>query len=96
MDWTSLNSDKSFLLLGPGTAVTREGVAGSWQFKHQALGFEWNYEVLTWTIAWLTSLLAPWNHGCPGEGNVKPVTECTILTTSPFKTRLRLMMDFKI
>ena len=69
MDWTSLNSDNSFLLFGPGTAVTREGVAGSWQFKHQALGFEWNYEVLTWTIAWETSLLAPWNHGCPGEGN---------------------------
>ena len=30
MDRTSLSSESSFLLLGPGTEVTREGVAGSY------------------------------------------------------------------
>ena len=30
MVWTSLSSESSFLLLGPGTEVTREGVAGSY------------------------------------------------------------------
>ena len=33
MVWTSLSSESSFLLLGPGTEVTREGVAGSVKFE---------------------------------------------------------------
>ena len=33
MDRTSLSSESSFLLLGPGTEVTREGVAGSYKLE---------------------------------------------------------------
>ena len=33
MVWTSLSSESSFLLLGPGTEVTREGVAGSYKLE---------------------------------------------------------------
>ena len=37
MVWTSLSSESSFLLLGPGTEVTREGVAGSYKLGVGAL-----------------------------------------------------------
>ena len=39
MDRTSLSSESSFLLLGPGTEVTREGVAGSYKLDVRALDF---------------------------------------------------------
>ena len=89
IDWTSLNSDNSFLLLGPGTAVTKEGVAGSClQFNQTSIKPQMEFWVqtsikrqmesqeVTCTTAWLISLLAPWSHGCPGRrGEIKPVTK---------------------
>ena len=46
MVWTSLSSESSFLLLGPGTEVTREGVAGSYKLE---IGAQTLFHLTVWS-----------------------------------------------